>query len=181
MLAAMSAEPESPLGLEATRQLIRELVEARRASGEYPDDLERWLDRHYTAIVGSVGDRRHVLEERLHELRHLHIGSGRVVSGSRLPLGDSVHALVGKAVTRQTAAIYQQMHEIVHAVDAALSEVVAQMPTVDVRALETRIRDLVLTLAEMADNQQALQERLSRLEAQVAAADSGAPPKPHRR
>ena len=175
MLPAMSGEPDAPSAHESTREMLRQLVEARRAAGEYPDDMERWLDRHYAAIVGSVGERRQVLDTRLEDLRHLHLGRGRVITASRLPLGSSLHALVGRAVARQTEAIYQQLHELAHSVDAVLTELVAQMPTVDVRALETRIRDQVVALAEVADRQQTLEDRIARLESRLDAAAESPP------
>ncbi|HVE47740.1 MAG TPA: hypothetical protein VNA57_13450 [Acidimicrobiales bacterium] len=107
---------------------LRERVERRRQAGEYPEGLEDDLDRHFKRILAHRATPDHgKLQARVRELRELSFGRGAIATDSGMPGGAALHALVAKAVARQTEGILQQVRQLADATGAALDAVVASL------------------------------------------------------
>ena len=113
--------------------LVAELkarVAARRASGEYPEDLEESLDAHFRWIARhrQPGYDFDVLKRRLFDVDATYgFSPDSIVLESRLPGGDRLHQLIGKIVSRQTAGILAQVQLFAEAVRAAMWEMAAAL------------------------------------------------------
>lgn len=106
---------------------LRERVAARTEQGLYPPDLERDLDDHFQRIVAHRPAPYDFAELR-QRLGHLDGAMGfspaHIRYESGLPGGSALHRTVGKAVSRQTAGILEQMHRFAEALRAVLQELV---------------------------------------------------------
>ena len=157
---------------------LRERVERRRREGAYPPELEAEMDAHFQRIAAHrPGPYDYeALRSRLGELDHaMGFSPAHIEYESGLPGGTALHRTVGKAVSRQTAGILEQMHHFAQAVRDVLREIVVVLehPNAHVHAellgqvdaLMERFADLDRTpqdsIAGLAD----IRNRLDRLEA----------------
>ena len=107
---------------------LRERVERRRQAGEYPEGLEDDLDRHFKRILAHRATPEHgKLRERVREFGELSFERDAIATDSGVPGGAALHALVAKAVARQTEGILQQVRRLADATEAALQAVVASL------------------------------------------------------
>lgn len=96
--------------------LIRELrarVEERRAGGEYPDGLERDLDRHFREVVArGVHDPVRRFHTALAEAeRTAEMRAEAIPADSEVPGGRLVHRAVARLVGRQVEGVLMQARE----------------------------------------------------------------------
>lgn len=136
------------------------------------------MDAHFRRIVAhrpSPYDYEH-LRSRLSELDHaMGFSPERIAYESGLPGGTALHRTIGKAVSRQTGGILEQMHRFAEAVRDVLREmvVVLEHPNAHVHAellgqvdaLMERFADLDRTPTDSAAGLTDLRKRLERLEA----------------
>lgn len=160
---------------------LKQRVEQRRRDGTYPPQLEAEMDAHFQRIAAhrpSPYD-YDALRERLGELdRAMGFSPALIAYESGLPGGSALHRAVGKAVSRQTAGILEQMHRYAEAVRAVLREmaVVLEHPNAHVHAellgqvdaLMERFADLDRTPSDAVPGLADLRHRLERLEAAEA-------------
>jgi 2-polyprenyl-3-methyl-5-hydroxy-6-metoxy-1,4-benzoquinol methylase len=161
---------------------LRERVERRRREGAYPPALEAEMDAHFQRIAAhrpSPYDYE-ALRHRLGELDHaMGFSPARIAYESGLPGGTALHRAVGKAVSRQTGGILEQMHRFAEAVREVLREmaVVLEHPNAHVHAellgqvdaLMERFADLDRTPQDTVAGLADVRSRLERLEAAEAA------------
>lgn len=161
---------------------LKERVERRRRDGTYPPDLEAEMDAHFRRIVAHrpAPYDYEALRGRLGELdQAMGFSPARIAYESGLPGGPALHRAVGKAVSRQTAGILEQMHRFAEAVRAVLQEmvVVHEHPNAHVHAellgqvdaLMERFADLDRSPQDPLTGLAEVRERLARLEAAEAA------------
>lgn len=151
---------------------IRAEAQARRDRAEYPDDLERHLDRHFHAIVTEGrGDKARLLREQVGRLRaNVALAWEAVPATSRVPGGSALHAFVARSIERQLGPVLAQLHEFTEAVAAildleaeALAEVRAHLD-----ALAERVADgAVISGEEVGLALDALAQRVASLERAV--------------
>jgi hypothetical protein len=109
--------------LDGVLVAARQEVAARRARGDFPPGLEREMERHFDELVHGpsphdFGARR--LQDVL-DRTSVHLPADRgVVLASRVPGGATVHAAVGRVVSRQTEALVAQLATIRAEMEAAL-------------------------------------------------------------
>jgi 2-polyprenyl-3-methyl-5-hydroxy-6-metoxy-1,4-benzoquinol methylase len=161
---------------------LKERVERRRREGAYPPELEAEMDAHFQRIAShrptpyDYG----ALRARLGELDHaMGFSPAHIAYESGLPGGTALHRTVGKAVSRQTAGILEQMHQFAEAVRNALREmvVVLEHPNAHVHAellgqvdaLMERFADLDRTPQDPLVGLAEVRHRLDRLEAAESA------------
>ncbi len=178
--AALAPPPSPPVfDVEALVDQLRARVEQRRSEGAYPDGLEADLDAHFQRIAKHRPlppyDYVH-LRSRLAALDGaMGFNPANIVYKSGLPGGTALHRTVGKAVSRQTAGVLEQLHRYAEALRVVLEEmvVVLQHPNAHVHtALINHLDALTEQAATSAraphgvpDELQDLQRRLERLEA----------------
>ena len=176
----MDAEPKPDVDALVVR--LRERVERRRREGAYPPELEAEMDAHFQRIAAhrpSPYDYE-LLRTRLGQLDHaMGFSPAHIAYESGVPGGTAMHRTVGKAVSRQTAGILEQMHRFAEAVRDVLREmaVVIEHPNAHVHAellgqvdaLMERFADLDRTpqdgISALAD----VRSRLEKLEKAEAA------------
>lgn len=121
-------EPET--GAPKMDELLDELrrrVAERRASGEYPEDLEQNLDAHFRRI--AVHRRPPFdfddLKARLREVEAaMSFTPQRIELGSRAPGGAQLHRTVSKIVSRQTQGVLEQVQTFADALRPLLSAMI---------------------------------------------------------
>ena len=125
--------------VDALVDKLRERVERRRRDGAYPPELEAEMDAHFQRIAahrpGPYDYEQ--LRTRLGQLDHaMGFSPARIAYESGVPGGTALHRTVGKAVSRQTAGILEQMHRFAEAVRDVLREmsVVLEHPNAHVHA-----------------------------------------------
>ncbi|MGO9874418.1 MAG: class I SAM-dependent methyltransferase [Acidimicrobiia bacterium] len=168
--------PSDPTHASATGQaadldsVIGELkarIEARRRSGEYPDDLEATLDEHFDRLVGvrprSSPALHDELQSALRELNQVGFSRARIDPASRLPGGRLVHRTMSRALSRQIDGVLSQVEQqswlITHAI-ALLGEIASTIgDEFDTKVLQ-QLDDLQVRLAEQV-------REVNRLEYQV--------------
>jgi SAM-dependent methyltransferase len=177
---------DEPGGAEATEDepidaliaRLRERVAARTEQGLYPAELDHELDDHFQRIVAHR-PAPYDFEELRRRLGHLDeamgFSPGRIRYESGLPGGPALHRTIGKAVSRQTAGILEQLHRFAEAVRAVLQElaVAIEHPNAHVHAeLLGQVDNLMERMAAFdrlpQDGELALvdlRRRLDRLEA----------------
>lgn len=161
---------------------LKERVERRRRDGTYPPELEAEMDAHFRRIVAHrpAPYDYQALQARLGELdQAMGFSPAHIAYESGLPGGTALHRAVGKAVSRQTGGILEQMHRFAEAVRAVLREmvVVHEHPNAHVHAellgqvdaLMERFAELDRTPRDPAAGMAEVRERLARLEAAEAA------------
>ena len=99
---------------------LRARVEARRAAGEYPPGLEEEMDAHWQRVRGSRPG------QRLDDLRQA--VAAVAPGGLTLPPGNVADRVVQKSL----APLVHQLNDALHAVRAALDQVVATVENDDV-------------------------------------------------
>ena len=119
--------------LDGAIEELRARVEARKAAGEYPSDLDARLeDLAQTAQrrLGSPG-----LDTALARLKQAgDFGDHRISYASRLPFGSLVHSLIAQVVSRQSRGILDQMRDYATALEAMLvsmSDAIGRRETLD--------------------------------------------------
>jgi hypothetical protein len=122
--ARVVPDEESAPDIDELVAALRQRIEGRRREGVYPIGLEAQLERHFRQIVADL-DRPQPDIPRVRDAvdrvtRLPAFSPERIVMTSRLPGGQSVHALAGKAVSRQTIGVLQQMQQFAAAVQDAL-------------------------------------------------------------
>ena len=97
---------------------LRNRVEERRKSGEYPPGLENDLEGHFRRIVsrGRAQDLE-MVRSSLHALEgRMAFNRARIPASSELPGGSVLHRSVGKLVGRQTEGVLDQVRLFAEAV-----------------------------------------------------------------
>jgi len=154
--------------LDAVVAELKARIEARRRSGEYPDDLEATLDEHFDRLVGvrprSSPALHDELQAALRELNQVSFSRARIDPASRLPGGRMVHRAMSRALSRQIDGVLRQVEQqswlITHAI-ALLGEIASTIGNeFDTKVLQ-QLDDLQVRLAEQA-------REVNRLEYQVA-------------
>ncbi|HUP85262.1 MAG TPA: class I SAM-dependent methyltransferase [Acidimicrobiales bacterium] len=161
---------------------LKARVERRRREGAYPPELEAEMDAHFQRIASHrpTPYDYEALRVRLGELDHaMGFSPAHIEYGSGLPGGTALHRTVGKAVSRQTAGILEQMHGFAEAIRNVLREmvVVLEHPNAHVHAellgqvdaLMERFADLDRTPQDPLVGLSEVRSRLERLEAAEAA------------
>lgn len=160
---------------------LRQRVEERRRNGTYPPGLEAEMDAHFQRIATHrpTPYDYEALRARLGELDHaMGFSPAHIAYESGLPGGTALHRTVGKAVSRQTAGILEQMHRFAEAVRDVLHEmaVVLEHPNAHVHAellgqvdaLMERFGELDRSPSDAVPGLAELRQRLERLEAAEA-------------
>ena len=127
----MSDEPSasSTVDIGTLVDELRARVEQRQREGYYPSDLARELHEHFLRISHqrSVPD-LDVLRLQLDELDAAgSFTQARIPLDSALPGGQKLHALVAKAVARQTQGVLQQMQQFSDVLRSAMRTMLAAL------------------------------------------------------
>ena len=159
--------------MDALVARLKERVEERRRSGQYPDGLEADLDRHFEMAVAASLRTRADLKSLLEEIQAASAGLSldNISLVSSVPLGSSVHRTIARAVHRQTEGIVHQVQRYTAAVDALLQAVVAQeLPDIVARldAVMERLAAYERLPVATDDTSRALAARLERLERKIS-------------
>jgi SAM-dependent methyltransferase len=159
---------------------LRHRIEQRRREGFYPDRLEQDLEAHFQRIAAHrpAPYDYSELHRRLAGLDHaMGFSPAHIPYDSGLPGGAALHRVVGKAVSRQTAGILEQMITFGNAVRDLFRELLVALehPNAHVHsellgqvdALMERIGELdrVATSTGSLASDAALLRRIERLEA----------------
>jgi hypothetical protein len=180
--ATLHQVPESDSGLDIDEivETLRARISARRRNGDYPPGLEAQLERHFRQIIDESSWPTTDVEGLYEAVRRLDTGIGfspeRIETTSRLPGGSAVHSAVGKAVSRQTLGILQQVQEFAQDVKVAMTKLATAIDT------ETSLRQRLMrdTLSGILDRLAILDElvaTVSDLDARLAALEArGAEP-----
>jgi SAM-dependent methyltransferase len=127
--ATASASPDPVPDVESLVARLRERVEQRRRDGGYPVGLEAGLDAHFQRIAAHrpVPYDYEGLRSRMRSLEDsMTFSPAKIAYESGLPGGAALHRTVGKAVSRQTAGILEQLQGFA----VALRDVLAEMTAV---------------------------------------------------
>jgi len=121
----VTQEPDLPDADELVK-VLRERLERRRRSGQYPEGLESSLDAHAHAIIGGSARRREDQRNRVRQaLERLEVGSRTaldpVANSSRLPIGNQVHATFGRLQSRHLNPFVEHVNDLFDAAFAGLS------------------------------------------------------------
>jgi len=112
-------------GLDEALEHIRDRVEERRESGDYPPGLEQQLDRHYHHILkGFDAEVEAITALRLAvaNLRtHAEFDLARIDTWSRNPVKRFLHRASGKLTIRQTRGVLDQVKRHADALDEVLA------------------------------------------------------------
>lgn len=165
--------PDSKPDVHALVARLRERVEERRRSGQYPDGLEADLDRHFEMAVAASLRTRADLEVLLEDVRmaSAQIGAEHISTISSVPLGSSVHRSIARVVHRQTEGVLHQVQQHTRAVDALLAMIVTQeLPDIVARldAVMERLAAYERLPVATDDTSRALAARLERLERKIS-------------
>jgi hypothetical protein len=167
--------------MPALLERLRATVAERRASGEYPPDLEADLDAHFRRIIASRAQmpRLATLHRRIEEARRAsRFSPDRIPTSTRLPGGAVLHKGMSRLFLRQAIGILDQVKEFadrtLEALDAAAA--VAESPDTHRHADLVELVDAhsellagrLSTAAPAADDLQALALRVEMLEHEVA-------------
>ena len=109
-------------------QLLAELrarVEARKADGLYPLELEATLDEHFERLVGERPAASPALYDELertrNELAHFEYSRARIDPSSSYVGGTAVHRVIAATVARQIQGVLQQTQEHSQVVGKAIT------------------------------------------------------------
>lgn len=118
---------DSPPPIDDLIKRLRERVEERRERGVYPNDLEASLDAHFQRIAAHrpTPYDYDALRRRLSDLDEaMAFSPANIPYESSLPGGAALHRTIGKAVSRQTAGILEQLQRYAGALRDVLREMV---------------------------------------------------------
>jgi SAM-dependent methyltransferase len=148
-MTAESGEPTPDVDALAAR--LREKVEERRKSGEYPPDLEYDLDQHYQRLVGRGTELGHLAGLLADVKETAEFGRHRIITDSNLPLGSTAHKAIGKVTGRQTEGILDQVRQFADSVLGLLTTLVESRPEHEIVLpdLNARIDTIMERLAEL--------------------------------
>ena len=119
------ADEEKP-DVDALVLRLQQRVERRRREGAYPAELEADLDAHFRRIAAHRPAPYDYsgLRSRLGNLDEaMGFTPAAIAYDSGVPGGTALHRAIGKAVSRQTAGILEQLHTFAVAVRNVLQEV----------------------------------------------------------
>lgn len=108
----MAEETGTVEGVDDLLATLRARVAERRASGDYPPDLEARLAAHFERVRqhrSGVASDLEPLKDKLRELDGMVFTSDRIATTSSSALGERYHQTVAKAVSRQVAGILAQV------------------------------------------------------------------------
>lgn len=108
----MAEETGTVEGVDDLLATLRARVAERRASGDYPPDLEARLAGHFERVRqhrSGVASDLDPLKDKLRELDGMVFTSERIATTSSSPLGERYHQAVAKAVSRQVSGILAQV------------------------------------------------------------------------
>jgi 2-polyprenyl-3-methyl-5-hydroxy-6-metoxy-1,4-benzoquinol methylase len=98
--------------LEKLLATLRDRVEQRRRSGEYPPGLESQLDEHFRRLLGERPATASLILEELDsaraELARFQFAREQIPTSSRIPGGTLAHKAIAKAIARQLQGIIDQ-------------------------------------------------------------------------
>ncbi len=171
-----SSPDQTPPDLRQLLVTLRERVEQRRQSGQYPPDLEADMEAHFQRITSRPPNPSFALaelEHALEELARFRYVQGSIALDSRVPGGAALHKVIAKTISRQIADVLQQTQ----AQSAAVARTVALMASAtslladsyDKRVIQ-QIDDLQVRLAEEQTRVQELLVRVSDVAARVPGA-----------
>ncbi len=110
--------------LDKVLERIRNRVEERRESGDYPPGLEQQLDRHYHHILKGLNsdiEATTALKMAIGNLQtHADFSLDHIDTGSKNPLKRFAHRLVGRLTIRQTHGVISQLRLYGDALDEVL-------------------------------------------------------------
>src|SRR5205807_4504838 len=107
---------------------LRQKVEERREAGEYPAGLEDDLNAHFRRIATQRSwDLDAVRASLMHLDSTMTFSRARIPTDSNLPGGAAMHRAIGKAVSRQTQGIIEQVSAFADAVRDALQALLGAM------------------------------------------------------
>ena len=152
---------------------IRHRVEAGRANGRYPEDLDDQLASQFARAAKDplTFTALSALTRRVEDLRALRFGRNRIGLTSTMPGGAQLHRIIGIAVSRSISGVLQQVAELSRGTADALDGVVAALE--EQRAIITN--DLFGDIDAVHARLVAAEHRLARLEAQASPAGADAP------
>jgi len=137
---------------------ISELVSQRRDAGEYPDDLEQWMDEHFARVAGRTSDAllaaAQAAAAQLQAQPPFHLST--VSTSSRFPGGTAVHRAVAVAVRRHLDEVVTQMNDFAGEVRHAVAAV-AEATTVhrslagQLQSIDDQLAEIRRTLNRLAD------------------------------
>jgi hypothetical protein len=152
----MSDEPDDPAAAELGRR-IAEIVAARRDTGEYPDDLEAWMDEHFRRVAGrpggpALGDMV-AATDAMRAYPPFHVPAP---TESRKLGGSAAHRAVGVAIRGHMSELVDQLNAFADAVRdsvGALADVVAVPRHVlgSLQSMDDRLAEMQRTLNRLAD------------------------------
>jgi SAM-dependent methyltransferase len=123
--------------LDAILTRLRQRVEQRRAEGDYPEDLEHKLDRHFRRLASQRGRREPPAADIEEELDRLdaagHFSPERISVDADSPLRRNVHELTAKLAGRQVQGVLEQMQQF-----GDLTRSVLRLQWTALRVLEQR-------------------------------------------
>lgn len=171
-----SSPDQTPPSLEQLLVTLRERVEQRRQSGQYPPGLEAEMESHFQRITGRPPTPAFVLaelEQAVAELGRFEYVRDPLPLHSRVPGGAAMHKIVAKGVSRQIQGVLQQTQ----AQSRAVARTIALMSTAtnllaetyDKRVLQ-QLDDLQVRLAEENRRVQELLVQVSDIAARVPGA-----------
>jgi O-antigen chain-terminating methyltransferase len=167
----------SDADLEKLIAELRDKVEARRAAGSYPDDLEESLDEHFTQLIGprsrvapQVFDE---LDSLVRELGDYEFSRARIANASSVPGGAFAHRFVNRAFSRAIDGVLAQSQEqqiILTRLLALLGEISSSVATGAEQALTQQLDDLQQRLSEHSRSLNDLDRRIADAVARVPGA-----------
>lgn len=166
-------EPQEEIDLLVAE--LRQRVEQRRESGEYPPGLEGELDDHFRRIV-RFRPTQLSFRDHLDDIREaMDFDIDRIPRRSRVPGGGVAHRIVGRAVARQTRGVLTQVEAYAVAVQTALESVADPLESItrsgdvgvtqQLDALHTMLAEQQQTLNRLLATMTALERRIDELAA----------------
>lgn len=146
---------------------IRRRVDAGRADGRYPEDLDEQLASQFARAAKDplTFPALAALTRRVEGLRALTFGRNRIGLASTLPGGSKLHRIVGVMISRSISGVLQQVAELSRGTADALDSVVAALEEQRTVITNDLFGDIDAVHARLVT----VEHRLARLE---AAADS---------
>ena len=149
------SQTESDPDLDKLVAELRDRVEARRAAGSYPANLEASLDEHFTQLSGPRSGVSPAafdeLDTLLHALKDYQYSRGRIANTSSVRGGTLAHRVVSRALSREIDGILVQSQEqsaLVTRVLALLGEIAASVSSEAELMLTQQLDDIQQRLAE---------------------------------
>jgi SAM-dependent methyltransferase len=119
--------PDSDTPIDDLIARLRERVNERRESGDYPEGLEEQLEEHFHRIVF------HRMKSQVDQLQadvdaidsHMDFSLSGVGHDSGMPGGEMLHKALNKAMVRYTDAMQNQLREYAEAIRRAIRTLAA--------------------------------------------------------